>query len=70
MQAVIELLHAKFFNMGVFNATKVFSLVTNFASSFFLEGFVLVDHYGCIFELKNFVDILQVSCSRLKMHHA
>jgi hypothetical protein len=33
-------------------------------------GCKLVNHDGCIFELKSFVDILQVACARLKMHHA
>ena len=37
---------------------------------FCLGGCRLVNHDGCIFELKSFVDTLQVACARLKMHHA
>jgi hypothetical protein len=37
---------------------------------FCLGGCRLVNHDGCIFELKSFVDTLQVACAWLKMHHA
>ena len=37
---------------------------------FCLGGCKLVNHDGCIYELKSFVDTLQVACARLKMHHA
>ena len=34
------------------------------------EGFELLDCDGCIFELKIFVDTLQIACLELKMHDA
>jgi hypothetical protein len=37
---------------------------------FCLEGCRLVNHDGCIYELKSFVDTLQIACVGLKMHHA
>jgi hypothetical protein len=37
---------------------------------FCLRGCILVNHDGCIYELKSSVDTLQVACARLKMHHA
>jgi hypothetical protein len=33
-----------------------------------LGGCILVEPDGCIYELKSFVDTLQVACARLKMH--
>jgi hypothetical protein len=36
----------------------------------FLGECILINHDGCISELKSFVDTLQVACARLKMHHA
>ena len=37
---------------------------------FSVEGSRLVNRDGCIFELKSFVDTLQVACAGLKMQHA
>jgi hypothetical protein len=37
---------------------------------FCLGGCRVVNHDGCIYKLKSFVDTLQVACARLKMHHA
>jgi hypothetical protein len=37
---------------------------------FCLGGCRLINHDGCIYELKSFVDTLQVACAGLKMHHA
>jgi hypothetical protein len=38
--------------------------------TFVLGGCKLVNHDGCISELKSFVATLQVACAGLKMHHA
>jgi hypothetical protein len=37
---------------------------------FCLGGCKLVNHDGCIYEMKSFVDTLQVACPGVKMHHA
>jgi hypothetical protein len=39
-------------------------------NQFCLGGCRLVNHDGCISELKSFVNTLQVACAGLKMHHA
>jgi hypothetical protein len=81
LQDVIDSLHARFPDMRVFNATKIFSLISYrmelpllyrnahlwlqvLLNHFCLGGCILVNHDGCISELKSFVDTLQVACAR------
>jgi hypothetical protein len=71
VQVVIDSLHARFPDMRVFNATKIFSLISYpmelpllyrnahlwlqvLLNHFCLGGCKLVNHDGCIYELKSF----------------
>jgi hypothetical protein len=80
LQVVIDSLHAKFSDMRVFNATKIFSPISYpmelpllyrnahlwskvLFNHFCLGECRLVNHDGCISELKSFVDTLQVACA-------
>jgi hypothetical protein len=80
VQVVIDSLHAKFPDMRVFDATKIFSPISYpmelpllyrnahlwlqvLLNHICLGGCRLVNHDGCIYELKSFVDTLQVACA-------